>query len=141
MSRWSAGLAWLVLGLGTAQAADYATPAETLRARLAEAGLESSFDPASAAQLVAEAEAAYREVQGPLEQAAPVEAQAVSGALAQARAAAQAGDETRLAQARGAAWTALLRGPGKPRKAQLKAGTRQPPVTGLPCASSARPAA
>ncbi|UBV44863.1 FTR1 family protein (plasmid) [Deinococcus taeanensis] len=95
---------------GSAAAADLATPAETLRARLADAALEVSFDPAEAARLVREASGAWQTVRDPWRAAAPAEAEAVSAALLSAEQAAARGDEPGLARARAQAWTALLGG-------------------------------
>ncbi|MBZ9750132.1 FTR1 family protein [Deinococcus sp. HMF7604] len=105
--------------LGLAGATDLATPAETVRARLAEAGLEVGFDRAAAAGLVREARGAFAVLRPALTPgAAPVEA-----ALTRAERAALAGNEPALAQARAQAWTALLAGAHRQLEASVQAGS------------------
>lgn len=90
--------------LSTAQAADLATPAETMRSRLAEANLEVGFDPAEAAGLVREARGAFETLRPALgENRARIEE-----SLSRAEKAAQQGDEPALARAGAQAWTGLL---------------------------------
>ena len=102
--------ALLALSAGLADAADLATPAETMRSSLAEAGLEVSFDRAEASRLVGQASKAYQTVQGEWQAADPAAAREVGAALKDADAAARQGDEIVLNRAGAAAWTALLRG-------------------------------
>lgn len=95
---------------GSAGAKDLATPAETMRARLAEAGLEVGFDQKEAAKLVVQAQGAYQTVQAEWQGADSQSAGQVKTALKQAEEAAKAGDQVALARARAKAWTALLYG-------------------------------
>ncbi|SMB78799.1 FTR1 family iron permease [Deinococcus hopiensis] len=116
----AAGLALLLLG--AAQAADLATPAETVRSRLAEAGMEVDFDPQEAAGLVAQAREAFGPLRVALAEAAPQSAQAVDTGLQQAEAAARSGDGPALARARAGAWTALLEGANATLERHVQAG-------------------
>lgn len=95
---------------GSAGAKDLATPAEMMRARLAEAGLEVGFDPKEAAKLVVQAQKAYQTIQTEWQGADSQSAGQVEIALKQAEKAAIAGDQVALARARAHAWTALLYG-------------------------------
>ncbi|GGL00061.1 FTR1 family protein [Deinococcus radiotolerans] len=106
----------------TASAADLATPAETMRARLADAALDVTFDPSSAAALVREASAAWTAVRPHWQQAAPTQTAQVDAALKGAAQAAARGDEPALARARAQAWTALLSGAQTGLEGAVRAG-------------------
>lgn len=108
--------------LSTAQAADLATPAETLHTRLAEAGVEIGFDRAAAAGLVRDASQAFDTVKTQWQQADPKSAERVTAALNDAQAAIQRGDEPALARARAEAWSALLYGANQGLEKSVKAG-------------------
>lgn len=114
----------LALG-GAAHAADLATPAEAMRARLADAALEVSFDPAGAATLVHEARGAWGTVRPHWQQVAPQTAAQVDRALDRAAQAAARGDEPGLARARAGAWTALLAGAQTGLETAVQAGQVQ----------------
>ncbi|THF71569.1 iron permease [Deinococcus sp. Arct2-2] len=108
--------------LGSAHAADLATSSETVRARLADAGLEVGFDRAEAARLVGEAGRTFALVVPQWKAADPAATQEAQTALGAAARAAAAGDEPALAQARAGAWTALLRAANSGLEASVKAG-------------------
>ncbi|MDB5044213.1 MAG: iron permease, partial [Deinococcus sp.] len=118
VNGWGMGLALL----GSAHAADLATPAETVRARLADAGLEVSFDRVEAARLVGEAQQSFATIAVPLRLADAAATRKVEVALEAAAQAATAGNEPALAQARAGAWTALLRAANTGLDANVKAG-------------------
>lgn len=115
-------LALLLALAGPALAADLATPAETLRARLADAQLEVTFDPARSAALVREAGRAAGALLPSLREVQPRAAGAVQEALGDALRAARAGDEAALAAARARAWTAVLKGTYAGLERSLQAG-------------------
>ncbi|WP_034383511.1 FTR1 family protein [Deinococcus sp. YIM 77859] len=111
MGRFLRAAAWtLACGLAGAQAADLAPPAETLRAKLAEAQIEVTFDRARAAELVGEAERAAARLLPSIREVNPAAARAVQAALKGAKRAVRSGDETALAAARAHAWTGVLAG-------------------------------
>ncbi|ULH14987.1 FTR1 family protein [Deinococcus sp. KNUC1210] len=97
--------------LAVAHAADYATPAEAMRSRLAEAATEVSFDPAQAVTLVQQARAEYlKALDTPLSSAAPAAAAQLRANFATAVQAAQRGDEPGYAAAQAHLWTLWLGG-------------------------------
>lgn len=96
--------------LSLAQATDLATPAETMRSRLAEASLEIGFNKNEAAKLVTQAQGAFQTVRAEWQGADAKSTAQVEAALKEAEAAAKAGDSPALARARANAWTALLHG-------------------------------
>ncbi|ADV67922.1 FTR1 family protein [Deinococcus maricopensis] len=108
--------------LSGARAADLATPAETMRARLAEAELELTFDSANAARLVKEAQTAFRAVQGTWTRADARATADVQAALRTAAQAAARADGPALASANARAWTALLRGANVGLESSITAG-------------------
>ncbi|WP_216318057.1 FTR1 family protein [Deinococcus aestuarii] len=108
--------------LSPALAADYATPAETLRSRLADAQIEVTFDRVQAAELVREARQAAAELRPALAAVNPRAAGDVEAALQEAVRAATAGDEAGLAAARARAWTALLAGTYTGLEKSIRAG-------------------
>lgn len=105
-----------------APARDLATPAETMRARLADAALELDFGRAPAAALVEQARAAFAGVRPAWLAANPQATGEVDAALNAAALAARAGDTPALGRAGAAAWTALLRGAYTGLEAALRAG-------------------
>lgn len=104
---------------------DLATPAETMRSRLAEAALEIDFDPKVATQLVQEAQEAFKILAPAFESSgesgesdesatetvenSAQRVQMVQTALEQAKTAASEGDEPALLRASAMAWTTVLR--------------------------------
>ena len=117
-------VALLSLGLGTAaHAADYATPAETMRAGLADAAIEVSYDPAQAVRLVQNAQTTYlQQLDAPLRAEAPRVADAIRADFAVALKAAQAGNEPAYAAAQARLWTLWLGGAYAALEQQVQAG-------------------
>ncbi len=105
-----------------AQAADWATPAETMRARLAETGVEMAFDSAAARTQVEQAKAAYAQIKPALKEVAPQSADQVSEGLNNVARALARRDEPALARARAQAWTALLYGAHQGLEKSIQAG-------------------
>lgn len=116
------GLAVALAALGVAHAADLATPAEMMRARLADAGLEVSFDRGEAVRLVGEARQSFATVAPQWQAADPTATRAVQAALQAATQAAATGDEPALAKSRADAWTALLRAAQSGLEGSIRAG-------------------
>ncbi|MFC4426739.1 FTR1 family protein [Deinococcus navajonensis] len=108
MNRWLPAV--VLATLGTAQATDLASPAEAMRAHLAEAGLEVAFDRAEATHLVQQARANFAVIRAHWAAADPQATQLTAQALNRAETAARLGNEPALARAGATAWTALLRG-------------------------------
>ncbi|MFC4639860.1 FTR1 family protein [Deinococcus hohokamensis] len=108
MNRWLPAL--VLTTLGSAQATDLASPAEAMRAHLAEAGLEVAFDRTEATHLVQQAQANFAGLKARWAAADPEATRLTAQALNRAEAAARQGDEPALARAGAAAWTSLLRG-------------------------------
>ncbi|BDP44658.1 iron permease (plasmid) [Deinococcus aetherius] len=109
------GLRWvlplLLAVTGVASAADLAAPAQTLRARLADAQVELILDPGHAVTLAREAQATFgRDLAPELGKVDPGAARQVAADLNAAVRAAGQDDEPGFAAARTRAWTGLLGG-------------------------------